>query len=106
MTCSFCRRSQRDGFADFECDGIDTVAECKREHDRVPKLSEENERFRFLLLKILPGLCDPFGGFKFEAIDYVLQKYGVPEEQHSIVHDKCLIVIDVIREIRERNNKS
>ena len=88
---------------DVQCDGIETVDICPI--GKVPKLTEENERFRFLLFKALPVLCDGFGGFRHDAIDYVLNMYNVPEEQKPIIYDRFLLVIDAIEEARERERK-
>ena len=101
MSCSFCRRTQEDKFSKFKCNGIETVDECRREYQKVPKLSEENERFSFLLHKILPVLCDGYGGFRHDAIAFAIELYGIPENQRPIIYDRCLTIVNVIQEIRE-----
>lgn len=98
-----CRRSQEDGFLQIKCDGIDTVAKCPT--GEVPKLCEKNRGFKFLLDRMLPGLCDAYGGFDFNAIGHVFELYGVPEGQRPVIHDKLMVVIDVIREVRKAEEK-
>ena len=95
-----CRRSQDDGFRDIKCRGIENVDECPT--GEVARLSEENRKFWHLFIKMLPGLCTAEGGFDFRAIDFVFETYRVPEGQRFILLDRCIIVIDVIKEIRQR----
>lgn len=68
-------------------------------------MAPENERFVFLLWKILPGLCDGYGGFNYDAISFVLDRYGVPEGQQPIIIDRCLVIINAIQEIREEERE-
>ena len=106
MTCSICRQAQRDWpKTNPQCNGIETVDECKRATQKVPKLLKDNEEFVFLLYKVLPVLCDGFGGFKHDAIEYLMDMHKVPEGQRPIIFDRFLIVIDVIREVREKERK-
>ena len=58
-----------------------------------------------MLHKILPVLCDGYGGFQVGTIEYVMNLYGVPFSQRPIVHDRMLIVIGVIEEIRKQEKK-
>lgn len=95
-----CRRSQDDGFRDIRCRGIEHADECPT--GEVARLSEENRKFWHLFMRMFHGLCTAEGGFDFKAIDFVFETYRVPEYQRAILHDRCIIVIDVIREIRER----
>lgn len=101
MTCGMCRRAQQDFDNITPCDGIEFVDECPRDADKVPKLDQENEGFWFLMLRILPGLSNGFGGFDYNAIINVFNIYEVPQGQRPILHDKCLIVMRAISECRE-----
>jgi len=100
MTCAICRRAQKDGFRETPCRGIEHVAACPT--GEVPKLMRENEPFWFVFQRMLPGLFDGYGGVRFAAIGEVLDLYGVPQGQRPIVHDSCLVVIGVIRELQEQ----
>lgn len=106
MTCGICRRSQKDGFTrGFVCEGIEHVEHCKRQTDRIPKLSRENERFRHYFTRMLPGLFDGFGGCNYQSITSVLETYRVPLGERPVVMDKALVLVEVMRQIREAEKK-
>lgn len=71
----------------------------------VPKLAAENKGFWFLFMRMLPGLMDGYGAFKFEAIKYVMDEYQVEPGQRPIIHEKCLVVMSAIREIQEEEEE-
>ncbi|MBU1067661.1 hypothetical protein KKE60_07720 [Patescibacteria group bacterium] len=98
MTCNLCQRSQRDGFRNFKCQGIETIDQCPT--GEIARLAPENERFWDLFSRILPGLCDGFGGFNYRAIEFVMDVQNVSAGQRPIIFDKCLIMISVIEEGR------
>ena len=98
-----CRRFQKDNQRETKCDGIDTVNKCPT--GEVPKLSEENRKFKAFLFRMLPGLCDGFGGFNFMAIQYAMDVFGIARGQRPIVHDKMMQVIVAIEDIRKEKRK-
>ena len=103
MTCGFCRQQQQDGFQPFKCGGIDTTDKCRREFDKVPKLDKDNETFRDnLLFRALPGILAGDGGDNFDAIERAFAWHRVPDGQRPVLHDRFLVVIDAIEEIREQ----
>ncbi len=99
MTCELCRDEQEGGFR-ARCPGIELVDACPT--GEVPKLSAENRRFWLLFERILPGLFDGWGGVNYSAIREVLDLYEVPAGERPIAFDKCLVVVEVIQEIREK----
>ena len=101
MTCEFCRRTQDDGFRTEKCAGIDFVERCPR--GEIPKLLLVNKDFTFLLFRILPGLIDGMGGFKYESIQVIMEEYDVPKGMRPIIFDKCIVVIAAIKEMRDKN---
>ena len=100
MTCGICRRSQRDGFRDVKCDGIETVDACPT--NEIPKLAPENEWFWSLFQRMLPGLPNGMGGWNFQVIELVMNLYQVPKGQRLIIWDKCMAVITVLQEIASK----
>jgi len=104
MTCGTCQQIQKDfPGARAPCEGIDSVEECPT--GEVAKLARSNERFWFLVQRILPGAFDGWGAVQYGAIDSVLRAFGVPREEHAVIYEKCLTVLTVIREIREQERK-
>lgn len=71
----------------------------------IPKLSPENRGFWFLFSRILPGLMDGYGAFKFETIGYIMNEYQVDPGQRPVIHEKCLIVMSAIREIQNEEEE-
>lgn len=99
-TCGLCKRTQAD-FKDTEkCGGIETVRICPT--GKVPKLTPNNRKFQELFFRILPGLCDGFGGFSFFGVDYVCRIFGVTPGEMPIVHDKILVIIACIEDARKQ----
>ena len=118
MECWKCRKQQADGFLkEFKCAGIEHVDQCSRPTDKVPKRSDENRRFWHLFKKIEPGLVKhkiQLGvqkgslamfktvEFDYSAIDHVFNNYRIPTGQRPILYDKCIAVIEVIREVKAK----
>ena len=65
----------------------------------------ENQPFWFLFMRMLPGITDAYGAFKFEAIKYVMDEYQVEAGQRPIIHEKCLSVMSAIREIQDEEEE-
>lgn len=99
MTCPLCQRTQADGFRAV-CRGIDHVDECPT--GEVPKLKENTRQFWWLFERILPGLCNPFGGFDFNAITSVCDTYAIEAGERPVIHELCLVVIEAIQDVREK----
>jgi hypothetical protein len=85
------------------CPGIDALDKCP--YDRVIKLNAENEEFEPFLHRILPGLCRPDGSFDYGAITNIFDIYELEGEARQFLFDKCLIMMGVIREMREKQRK-
>jgi len=85
------------------CPGIDFVERCPR--GLVPKLDPGNEGFLELFLRLLPGLFDGYGAARYEAIDYIMRHYGIQKPMRPIFHDKCLVMIQAVGEIREEKRR-
>jgi len=100
MTCEFCRRLQKDGFEKVKCEGIEKVDEC--ETGKVTKLHPGNRPFWWLFQRILPGLFGAYGAVNYSAIDSIFSLYGIDPGQRPVLHDNCLICINVIKEIWEK----
>ena len=103
MSCTLCQWAQGDGFRTDKCLGIDKVEECPT--GEMPKLSPKNRGFWFLFMKILPGLMDGYGAFKFEAIKFIMDEYQVDPGQRPIIHEKCLVAMGAIREVRNEEEE-
>ena len=101
MDCGICRRSQKDGFRKFKCEGIDYVDECRTKE--VPKLSRENEPLCDFLLRYIGVLFDGFGGFNVQGLQALFDIYGIPEGQRPVVLDGAVRIVGVIRELRAKN---
>lgn len=99
-TCDLCRNAQRDGFRQFHCLGIDHVAECRT--GDIPKLTRRNGYFKAFLDRVLPGLYDGFGGISYQAIHLVMDDYRISRGVRPVMLDKVLIVVEAIRENREK----
>jgi hypothetical protein len=80
--------------------GIDYVDKCPI--DKVPKIEDENIPFcKYLFPRTSPGFFRSSGGYDYCAIDNVFNWHGVPEEARPVLHDKYLMVVAAIREIRQ-----
>ncbi len=99
--CPLCRRSRADVLDGKKCAGIEDLPECPR--GRTYRISEENEEFRFLFDRMAPALCRPDGSFDYSAIANVFEIYGITGKAREFMFDKCLIMIGLIREVREKN---
>lgn len=106
MDCGTCRRSQRDGFINITCEGIDYVEKCKRPTDAIPKLSDRIRRSWAFAEKYLPGVVRPDGGFDFSGLMSAMDLAGVPKGQRPILYDRCLVVIEALREARRKYGKA
>ena len=101
MDCSICRRSQKDGFRKFKCEGIDYVDECRTKE--VPKLHKENMRIWNFLLSYIGILFDGFGGFNVQGLKVVFETCGIPEGERPVLLDSAVNVVRVIRELRKED---
>ncbi len=101
MECGICKRSQKDGFYNLKCKGLEYVEKCPRPHDPIPILSEENEKFWKLFDRIRSGLMGDGGFFNYGAIETVFRAWGVKDGQRPILLDRCLVVIEVIKRLRK-----
>ncbi len=99
-----CRVQQEKGLWAGACQGVKWVEACPRAW--VPNLAPENKRFWELFTRIMPGLFDGFGGVQYQAITEVLDLFGVPAGQRVIIHDKCLLMIKIWREVKEAERKN
>jgi hypothetical protein len=82
---------------------LDELDECPK--GRTVKLKSENEEFEFYWQRIIPGIMRPDGSFDFQAITNIFSIYGLGLEAQQYLFDKCLIMIGLIREAREKKGK-
>jgi len=101
--CKECRRCQKDGFEDIECQGIEHVDKCPT--GKVKTLDPRLECFLWHFHRIWPGLMQGDGGYNYDAIKYVFDLYEVPPGVRKIWHDRIIIIISVINSIRAEKHK-
>lgn len=99
MTCGICRRSQRDGFREVRCEGVETVETCPT--GEIPKLLCGNERFSEALLRQIQVLRDGFGGVSAANLQALMDAYGVPVGQRPVCMEKAAAMIRGIDQVRE-----
>lgn len=95
--CTLCRNSQKDGFTDVKCQGIEHVEICPV--GKVPKLNDENREFQKIFEDIEPGMHNGMGGFDYFAIDMVLRRYD--SAARDVIFAKCLVMIRAIMQVRK-----
>ena len=75
----------------------------------VPKLSEENTRFLFLMNRFMPGMQNGMGGFSLEAIRTTFDEYKsvihIDGGHRPILFDRALTVIRAFQDHREDERK-
>lgn len=72
----------------------------------VPKLSEENDRFYFILSRILPGLHDGMGGFRYSAVETIFNDYGVTGGQRAVLWDRLIVYIQAWRDQKAEDREA
>ena len=65
----------------------------------MPKFDPEDSLVVYLFNRILPGLSNGMGGYNFQAIDSILDKYRINREAQPELYDKILVMISAISEI-------
>lgn len=96
-----CIRSQRDGFRKFNCPGIEQVKTC-RTGDVPSPLTRENQRVFSFYTKVQAFLFNGMGGADLSAVSAAFDIHQVPPGQRPVVMDRLSIIIQSIRENKEK----
>jgi hypothetical protein len=105
MTCGLCGQAQKDGFRnDIHCLGIETVDECPT--GEVGKLHKKLAGFKWLLDRFLPVAGNGLGAWQPDAFRLVFETYAVPQGQRPVLADFLLVVLKVIREVRDKDRET
>ena len=99
-----CIRSQRDGFQKFTCPGIEKAGTCRTGHVPDP-LTRENRRVFGFYTKVQAFLFNGMGGADLSAVSAAFDIHRVPPGQRPVIMDRLSIIIQSIRENREKDKK-
>ena len=89
-----------------DCPGLEVIEECPQK--RCVKLKPENRIVWDFFQLASAGILTGDGGFNYSAIRETMDMVGMEEIERPYFFDRCLILINVIKNIRQEtaNRKS